>query len=80
MVHILTKNVIFLKSEDDATLSALRPQVANYVNGGHYNPHHDYVMKEREPDHVRWGMRKGIVGRGSVGLYFIYIPPKNRHG
>ena len=28
-------------------------QVANYVNGGHYNPHHDYVMKEREPDHVR---------------------------
>ena len=27
--------------------------MANYVNGGHYNPHHDYVMKEREPDHVR---------------------------
>lgn len=34
---------------DDAELL----QVANYVNGGHYNPHHDYVMKEREPDHVR---------------------------
>ena len=28
-------------------------QVANYVNGGHYNPHHDYVMKERDPNHVR---------------------------
>ena len=33
---------------DDAELL----QVANYVNGGHYNPHHDYVMKERQPDHV----------------------------
>ncbi len=28
-------------------------KVANYLNGGHYNPHHDYVMKDREPDHVR---------------------------
>ena len=33
---------------DDAELL----QVANYINGGHYNPHHDYVMKERQPDHV----------------------------
>ena len=22
------------------------------MNGGHYNPHHDYVMKEKAPDHV----------------------------
>ena len=27
-------------------------QVANYMNGGHYNPHHDYVMKEKNPEHV----------------------------
>jgi len=27
-------------------------QVANYINGGHYSPHHDYVMKEKYPDHV----------------------------
>ncbi len=33
---------------DDAELL----QVANYLNGGHYNPHHDYVMKDREPEHV----------------------------
>ncbi len=33
---------------DDAELL----QVANYLNGGHYNPHHDYVMKDREPTHV----------------------------
>ena len=28
-------------------------QVANYMNGGHYNPHSDYVMREKVPDHVR---------------------------
>lgn len=28
-------------------------QVANYLNGGHYNPHHDYVMKDKSPDHVK---------------------------
>ena len=27
-------------------------QVANYINGGHYSPHHDYVYKEKDPDHV----------------------------
>ena len=27
-------------------------QVTNYMNGGHYNPHSDYVMKEKVPDHV----------------------------
>ena len=29
-------------------------QVANYMNGGHYNPHTDYVMREKVPDHVRY--------------------------
>ena len=27
-------------------------QIANYINGGHYSPHHDYVMKEKDPNHV----------------------------
>jgi len=27
-------------------------QVANYINGGHYNPHHDYVMKDKDPNHL----------------------------
>ena len=27
-------------------------QVANYMNGGHYNPHSDYVMREKDPEHV----------------------------
>ena len=34
--------------DDDAELL----QVANYMNGGHYNPHHDYVMREKAPEHV----------------------------
>ena len=29
-------------------------QVANYMNGGHYNPHSDYVMREKDPDHVSY--------------------------
>ena len=35
--------------KDDAELL----QVANYINGGHYSPHHDYVLKEKDPDNVR---------------------------
>jgi len=27
-------------------------QIANYINGGHYSPHHDYVMKEKDPNHL----------------------------
>ena len=27
-------------------------KVANYMNGGHYSPHFDYVMKDKDPDHV----------------------------
>jgi len=26
-------------------------QVANYINGGHYSPHHDYVHKQKDPNH-----------------------------
>ena len=33
-------------------------QVANYMNGGHYNPHTDYVMREKAPDHVSAGYPK----------------------
>ncbi|XP_023346532.1 prolyl 4-hydroxylase subunit alpha-2 [Eurytemora carolleeae] len=35
-------------SNDDAELL----QVANYMNGGHYSPHFDYVMKDKAPDHM----------------------------
>jgi len=27
-------------------------QVANYINGGHYSPHHDYVLKDKDPQHL----------------------------
>ena len=30
----------------------LDPQVANYINGGHYNPHHDYMLKDKDPNAV----------------------------
>ena len=44
-------------------------QVANYMNGGHYNPHHDYVMKEKAPDHVSAKKRKFLVF-SSVDVHF----------
>ena len=37
-------------------------QVANYMNGGHYNPHTDYVMREKVPDHVRLSLFNDIQG------------------
>ena len=37
---------------DTATDDAELLQLSGYMNGGHYNPHHDYVMKEKAPDHV----------------------------
>ena len=27
-------------------------QVANYINGGHYSPHHDYIQKEKDSSFV----------------------------
>ena len=39
-------------------------QVANYMNGGHYNPHSDYVMREKVPDHV--------------SFYFLFPPQQSR--
>ena len=57
--------------DDDAELL----QVANYMNGGHYNPHHDYVMREKVPDHVS----TGIPHRHELTVYWqmIYLPDKN---
>ena len=39
-------------------------QVANYMNGGHYNPHSDYVMREKVPDHVS---------------FTLYLAPQQSH-
>jgi hypothetical protein len=43
-------------------------QVANYMNGGHYNPHHDYVMREKDPDHVSF-----FISIGSVTIDELYM-------
>ena len=43
-------------------------QVANYMNGGHYNPHTDYVMREKVPDHVRHKFSVELVSSCSWGM------------
>ena len=48
-------------------------QVANYMNGGHYNPHHDYVMKEKAPDHVSAKNYDLFLAFCSVDLHFEVI-------
>jgi len=30
-------------------------QVANYINGGHYVHHHDYLFKDKDPNHLVYG-------------------------
>ena len=48
-------------------------QVANYMNGGHYNPHHDYVMKEKNPEHVSYDSDQFDIPHPWLWLQAIYI-------
>ena len=55
-------------------------QVANYMNGGHYNPHTDYVMREKAPDHVSKTIYNLCFHQSNVIFNFlqmIYLPEKN---
>ena len=47
-------------------------QVANYMNGGHYNPHHDYVMKEKNPEHVSCEYDQFDIPHPRLWLQVIY--------
>lgn len=55
--------------EEDAELL----QVANYMNGGHYNPHHDYVMKERVPDHLIYLPDKSLYIGDRIATWMFYM-------
>ena len=54
---------------DDAELL----QVANYMNGGHYNPHHDYVMREKSPEHV--SARRCFLNGEGGGIFLRHYQP-----
>jgi len=55
--------------DDDAELL----QVANYMNGGHYNPHHDYVMREKVPDHMIYLPDKNLFIGDRVATWMFYM-------
>ena len=48
-------------------------QVANYINGGHYSPHHDYVMKEKYPDHVCVHVVVNFVNVSDLVIHLIFF-------
>lgn len=48
-------------------------KVANYVNGGHYNPHHDYVMKEQDPNHMIQLPHKGMYIGDRIATWMFYV-------
>lgn len=47
-------------------------QVANYINGGHYSPHHDYVHKEKEPGHMIF-KSDGLYIGDRVATFMFYL-------
>lgn len=47
-------------------------QVANYINGGHYAPHHDYVMKEKDPGHMIT-RRDGLFIGDRIATWMFYL-------
>merc|ERR1719483_359591 len=48
-------------------------QVANYMNGGHYNPHHDYVMKEKDPNHLIYLPDQNLYVGDIVATFMFYM-------
>jgi len=54
---------------DDAELL----QVANYMNGGHYTPHHDYVMKEKNPGHLIYLPEKKLYIGDRLATWMFYL-------
>ena len=48
-------------------------QVANYMNGGHYNPHHDYVMKEKAPEHLIYLPESSLYIGDRVATWMFYM-------
>lgn len=48
-------------------------QVANYVNAGHYNPHHDYVRKEHNPNEMIYLGDSGIYLGDRIATWMYYL-------
>jgi len=48
-------------------------QVANYMNGGHYNPHTDYVMREKAPDHMIYLPEKNLYIGDRIATWMFYL-------
>ena len=75
IVRKLTERVAWMTGlntdtwKDDAELL----QVANYLNGGHYNPHHDYVMREKHPEHMIMLPHKGLFIGDRIATWMFYV-------
>ena len=47
-------------------------KVANYINGGHYNPHHDYVLKDKDPTHLIY-KNDGVFVGDRIATFMFYV-------
>jgi len=47
-------------------------QVANYINGGHYSPHHDYVHKQKDPNHMIFKQDGAYIG-DRIATWMFYL-------
>jgi len=56
-------------AKDDAEML----QVANYMNGGHYSPHFDYVMKDKDPDHMIYLPYSDLYIGDRIATWMFYL-------
>lgn len=75
LIRTITKRVAWMTGLNTDTMKEESEllQVANYVNGGHYNPHHDYVMKEQDPNHMIQLPHKGMYIGDRIATWMFYI-------
>eukprot|EP00094_Tigriopus_californicus_P009767 TCALIF_09416-PA protein Name:"Similar to P4HA2 Prolyl 4-hydroxylase subunit alpha-2 (Gallus gallus)" AED:0.25 eAED:0.25 QI:0/0.66/0.5/1/1/1/10/0/816 len=77
LIRIVTQRVAWMTGLNTDTMKEESEllQVANYVNGGHYNPHHDYVMKEKDPNHMIQLPHKGMYIGDRIATWMFYVGP-----
>lgn len=65
---------------DPAKEAAEMLQVANYGIGGHYSPHHDYLMKEKAEREIQMMPLREILMGDRIATFMFYLNDVERGG